>query len=280
MASEAELRRQARQFATQYGVDPGIFEKQINEESRFNPNPRPSSAGAIGIAQIIPQYHPGVNPYDPIASLRYAASWDAQNLKRYSGSYPYMLAAYNWGPGRADQWNGGRKSLPAETQKYLDDILGKDWDKYYNLMPGESPEEPISSTIPGMDAIGRSITGAFRTGLSGWWDSLFTMGVDTFTDHYANQIFVALGIMYIGLGGIGLALQSAVGGAAIDAAASTGNPAAVGAAVVKKGMEVQQGKKVTFRPRRRAKPVNVSTRRARGKSRKNSLPQAVPVGEP
>ena len=69
----------ARTYATQSGIDPDIFALQINQESGFNPTAG-STAGAQGIAQIMPQFHPGVDPWDPDASLNYAAQLMAGTL--------------------------------------------------------------------------------------------------------------------------------------------------------------------------------------------------------
>jgi hypothetical protein len=109
----------ARQAARRYGLDEGVFLRQIRQESGFNPHAR-SPAGAIGIAQIMPGTAKGwgVNPNDPLASLNAAAKNMAGYVKKY-GSYRNALIAYNAGPGAV-----GRGSLPAETQNYIRTILG------------------------------------------------------------------------------------------------------------------------------------------------------------
>lgn len=109
----------AQAAARQYGIDPAIFVRQIQQESGFNPA-AVSSAGALGIAQIMPATARGwhVNPRDPIASLRAAARAMASYVRRY-GSYRNALVAYNAGPGAV-----GRGTLPAETQNYISSILG------------------------------------------------------------------------------------------------------------------------------------------------------------
>lgn len=109
------------------GYDPDWFTAQIAVESHFDPNAR-SPKGAEGIAQIIPQYHPGVNPNDPAAALNYAAQLMAQYSKKYGGDTRWALAAYNMGEPAFDQiWNqtGGNPQLsmlPTETQKYIRDV--------------------------------------------------------------------------------------------------------------------------------------------------------------
>jgi hypothetical protein len=132
-----DYRAYARETALRAGCDPDIFERQIQQESGFNPAAFNVGSGATGIAQIIPAFHPNVDPNDPIASLDYAATW-LVSLRRQFGSYAKALAAYNWGPGnvggftREDgrvvpPWDGRRESLPSETQQYLDVILGSPW---------------------------------------------------------------------------------------------------------------------------------------------------------
>jgi len=109
----------ARRAAQKYGLDEGVFLRQIRQESGFNPHAR-SPAGAIGIAQIMPATARGwgVNPNDPVASLNAAAKNMAGYVKKY-GSYRNALIAYNAGPGAV-----GRGSLPSETQNYIRTILG------------------------------------------------------------------------------------------------------------------------------------------------------------
>ena len=114
-----DYRAYARQQAIEAGLDPDIFERQIDAESGFNPNVV-SPAGAIGIAQIVPRWHPDVDPWDPYASLAYAARLMRSYLDRY-GSYALALAAYNAGPGAVDEYGG----MPPydETQRYVRSIL-------------------------------------------------------------------------------------------------------------------------------------------------------------
>jgi hypothetical protein len=99
--------------------------RQITQESGWDPDAGDPS-GAQGLAQIVGRLHPDVDPRDPIASLEYAANWMAR-LHREYGSYRKALAAYHWGPGNVAEWDGQRKTLPAETRRYLDAILGKRW---------------------------------------------------------------------------------------------------------------------------------------------------------
>jgi soluble lytic murein transglycosylase-like protein len=97
----------------------------INAESSFNPKAL-SPAGAEGIAQFLPSTAAalGVNPWDPVASLRAAARLMAGYVSRYAGDYSKALAAYNAGLPTVDAavatcgaaWLG---CMPAETQRYV-----------------------------------------------------------------------------------------------------------------------------------------------------------------
>lgn len=111
-----------------------VFARQIALESAgFDPEViagrRVSSAGAEGIAQLMPSSYPNVNRRDPVASLHAAAGTMRANLQQYGGDPRKALAAYNAGGGRVaaevarlgPAWESG---LPAETQRYLRELLG------------------------------------------------------------------------------------------------------------------------------------------------------------
>jgi soluble lytic murein transglycosylase-like protein len=138
--------KEAYQAAINAGIDPNIFLRQINQESGFNPNAG-SSAGAQGIAQIVPKYHPGVNTYDPIASLNYAANLDKQLLQQYGGDYTKALVAYNGGGGAVNAWNSG--SPYGESQQYVNAILSGQSPATFNNQGGQQQNTSINQ-IAGM----------------------------------------------------------------------------------------------------------------------------------
>lgn len=82
---------------------------------------RNSSAGAQGIAQIMPQYHPGVDPLDPDAALAYAANLMTSHYQTY-GNTDEALAAYNGGGGAVQRLRSGRPY--GETSQYLSEVKG------------------------------------------------------------------------------------------------------------------------------------------------------------
>ena len=127
-----DLRSYAWGAAVRQGIDPVIFSRQIAAESDFNPHAI-SRAGAVGIAQIMPTMHPGVDPTDPYASLDYAARLMRGYINHY-GDWRRALIAYNAGPGRLEP--GNRYYLPqstilsnafagGETMHYVQRILGR-----------------------------------------------------------------------------------------------------------------------------------------------------------
>lgn len=128
--------RQLTRTLGDQAVAPGfgpIFEAQIQQESGFDPEVafgyRRSSAGAEGIAQLMPQYYQHVNRRDPEASLQAAADSMRHYLAANGGDVRKALASYNAGLGTVQSlvaahgthWERG---LPAETKQYLAAIVG------------------------------------------------------------------------------------------------------------------------------------------------------------
>jgi soluble lytic murein transglycosylase-like protein len=119
----------ARQDAQDHGISADLFERQINQESGFNPN-AVSPAGAIGIAQIEPDTAKGwnVDPWNPVQSLSVAADHMSWYQSHY-GSFDKALACYNAGTdalekSMAQYGSNWRIGLPAETQRYISAIMG------------------------------------------------------------------------------------------------------------------------------------------------------------
>lgn len=95
-----------------------------------------SSAGAIGLMQIMPdtwtglrqRYRLGRDPFDRRDNILAGAAYLREMFDRY-GNVAAMLAAYNAGPGRYDEYLSGGRNLPAETRAYvtaLAPLLGAD----------------------------------------------------------------------------------------------------------------------------------------------------------
>jgi len=114
----------ARRTARRHGLDPVIFDRQMRAESGYDPDVirgrRASSAGALGIAQIMPATARGwgVNPLKPRQALDAAARHMAEYVREYGG-YENALRAYNAGPGAIERSHGF-----SETNNYVRQILG------------------------------------------------------------------------------------------------------------------------------------------------------------
>ena len=100
----------------------------MRAESRGNSR-AVSPAGAIGLMQIMPgtwsqlsaRHDLGSDPFDVRANILGGAAYLRAMWDRYR-DVGLMLAAYNAGPGRADDYVAGRRSLPAETVNYVGQI--------------------------------------------------------------------------------------------------------------------------------------------------------------
>ena len=84
-----------------------------------------SSAGAMGLMQLMPgtwarqraRYGLGADPFDPRDNIMAGTSYLREMYDSYGASG--MLAAYNAGPGRYEDWRDRGRPLPAETRAYV-----------------------------------------------------------------------------------------------------------------------------------------------------------------
>lgn len=110
----------------EYSLPPKLLGRLLYQESRFRDDiisgKVKSSAGAVGIAQIVPKWHPNVNPLDPTDSIMYAGKY-LKNLFERFGNWGDALAAYNWGQGNLAKYKRGEiASIPTETKNYVNQI--------------------------------------------------------------------------------------------------------------------------------------------------------------
>jgi soluble lytic murein transglycosylase-like protein len=109
------------------GIPTNLLFRMGYQESRFRPDiisgATVSSAGAIGIMQLEPQFFPGAgqNPQTDIAT---AGAYLAKLYSQF-GDWQLAVAAYNDGPGNIANWesNPDASSLPLETQNYVADVF-------------------------------------------------------------------------------------------------------------------------------------------------------------
>lgn len=118
----------AVQAARDNGLDPALFVAQIGQESNFDPEAR-SGTGVRGIAQITQALAKelGIDRLNPVQAIQAAARYDAANLAKFGGDTNMMLAAYNAGPGAANEhgydWSG--YADPNQVQGYVAAINAK-----------------------------------------------------------------------------------------------------------------------------------------------------------
>lgn len=116
---------------TNYNIPRNLLARVAYQESRFRDDiisgELVSSAGAQGIMQIIPRYHPTAQPLIPSRAIEYAGFYLKKLYTRF-GSWDKALAAYNWGPTilsktikkYGDDWF---EKIPSMTRTYVTQIL-------------------------------------------------------------------------------------------------------------------------------------------------------------
>lgn len=123
------------QLCIEHRLDPAIVLSVIEVESSFRTN-AVSSAGAIGLMQLMPQTarvvahrHPQVRRYghdlkDPFLNLALGTVYLRELKERYTGLSPYYhLAAYNMGPHRLDTLRARPGFKPEKSLKYFQDVM-------------------------------------------------------------------------------------------------------------------------------------------------------------
>ena len=130
-----------------------FFANLIWQESSFQ-SKTISSAGALGIAQFIPETaieHGLMNPFEPIQAL-FASGKLLRKLHHQFGNLGLAAAAYNAGPGRIYDWMGARRGLPGETRAYVARITGHradQWLSHQFVREARSDPDAGAGAVPG-----------------------------------------------------------------------------------------------------------------------------------
>jgi Transglycosylase SLT domain len=123
----------------------------MNQESGGNASAI-SSAGAVGLFQLMPSSFPGVNIQDPVTNIDTGVAYLAQLLNQYNGDTSLALAAYNAGPGNVAKYGG----IPpfSETQNYVASILSA-----IGMDPDTSTDSSGNTTVD----VGQTISDAISS---------------------------------------------------------------------------------------------------------------------
>ena len=115
-------------YSNKYGVDSNLVKAIIKTESNFDPNV--SSAGAMGLMQLMPENCRDLGVEDPFnieQNIEGGVKHIKEYIDRYNGDVEMALMAYNGGPTR--MMNRGVKSMadiykmPKETQNYVPKVM-------------------------------------------------------------------------------------------------------------------------------------------------------------
>lgn len=113
------------QVELQNGIPTNLLFRIGYQESRFRSDiiggVTVSSAGAVGIMQLLPQYFPGAGQ-DPQADIQTAGAYLAKLYGQF-GDWQVATGAYNDGPGNMTAILNGTKTMPLETENYVTQIF-------------------------------------------------------------------------------------------------------------------------------------------------------------
>jgi len=139
----ARFAGQATEAASREGVSPFLLLALVRQESFFDPG-AVSSAGAMGLTQVIPSTAAGIaaelaepdfkdgDLLQPDVALRFGAHYLAAQVDAFGGNLQAALAAYNGGPGNAGRWAGASGGDPdlllevidfSETRVYVEVVM-------------------------------------------------------------------------------------------------------------------------------------------------------------
>lgn len=107
-----------------HGIPADLLARIAYQESRWRDDivsgQLKSPAGALGLMQIVPAAHPGVDPLNVSAAIDYAGGY-LKRLYTQFGRWDLAVAAYNAGPGNVRKYKG----IPPfkETRDYVREVF-------------------------------------------------------------------------------------------------------------------------------------------------------------
>ncbi len=114
------------------GIPANLLARMAYQESHFRQDiitgTTASSAGALGILQLMPQYFSTVRVATPFTTQDTTdqitqAAGQLMSLYNEFNDWTLAVAAYNAGAGTVSKYVAGTGSLPAETSAYVADVI-------------------------------------------------------------------------------------------------------------------------------------------------------------
>ena len=148
---QSEIAQASRRFAIPAGWIRAVMKEESAGLTTLNGRPITSSAGAMGLMQLMPgtwsemrdRYGFGRDPYDPHDNIMAGAAYLREMYDRYGAAG--FLAAYNAGPGRYEAHLIAGRPLPLETRAYVAKIASRLGDDVAEIAAARSLAPPQST---------------------------------------------------------------------------------------------------------------------------------------
>lgn len=163
----ADWRPYVVEASERFGVPIAWIEAVMRAESRgrthLNGRPIRSSAGAMGLMQLMPATWAGIrarlglgpNPDEPRDNILAGTFYLRLMYEKFG--YPGLFGAYNAGPARYAEHLSGRRSLPRETVGYLASVASQAREAQAPQVPTAMPVVPAKSSAVGMFVIRKEL---------------------------------------------------------------------------------------------------------------------------
>jgi hypothetical protein len=131
-----------------------VMRSESGGRPTLNGKPITSSAGAMGLMQIMPgtyaalrrRYGFGPDPYDPHDNIFAGTAYLREMHKRYG--YPFLFAAYHAGPSRLDNFINHGRALPPATLNYANRLVSKSVSALKSAAAGRNSRKRDASVLP------------------------------------------------------------------------------------------------------------------------------------
>ena len=178
--------------STRFAVPEAWIRRVMQSESRgrttLNGKPITSSAGAMGLMQIMPgtyadlrrRYGLGPDPYDPHDNIFAGTAYLREMHKRYG--YPFLFAAYHAGPSRLDNFINHGRALPPATLHYANGLVSNGAAALRSAAARRTQRMRYAAVFPANDFVPpiSSTSNALRT---------FTAGANALWARNTNVVF-------------------------------------------------------------------------------------------